>query len=80
MKMKTLNITICDCKQCPFYRRFGQRAAPGCSHFSYRNDAFGVRELPNKDEIDPYNGAARGVFVGEIPDWCPLDDVTPNAK
>ena len=77
--MKKMELTIDDCKRCPFFRHFGTRAAPGCGHFVYRLDAFGVRELPNTNENDPYNGATAGVFAGGIPDWCPLDEVTTNA-
>lgn len=76
--VKILNMTIDDCKKCPFYRHFGRRAAPGCGHFLYSMDAFGVKELPNKNETDPYNRSTVGVFLGGVPDWCPLPDLTPN--
>ena len=78
--MKKLDVTITDCKECPFFRHFGIRGAPGCGHFRHRLNAFSVRELPNKNETDPYNLSTIGVFAGGIPDWCPLEEVTPNVE
>lgn len=75
MTTKVINLTVNDCRQCPFHRKFGQRAAPGCSHFKFKLDAFGVKELPNHNETDEYNRAIIGVFNGGIPDWCPLQDL-----
>lgn len=75
MKTKVINITVNDCRQCPFYKKFGIRSAPGCGHFKYKLDIFGVKELPNNNEVDDMSRTIVGVFTGGIPDWCPLEDL-----
>lgn len=67
-------IPVASCPVCPYYRRFGRRAAPGCGHPVFRLEPFGVRELPNENEVDPHNQATVAHFTGkEIPEWCALD-------
>lgn len=77
MKTKVINLTVNDCRQCPFYKKFGVRNAPGCGHFKYKLEPFGVKILPNINETDEYNHSIVAVFTGGIPDWCPLEDLHP---
>lgn len=71
--MKTINISINDCRKCPYYKIFG-RSAPGCAHPTFILNPFSVRELPSTSKTDPYNGSTFRVSIGDIPNWCPLED------
>ena len=74
MTTKVINLSVNAGRQCPCHRKYGKRSAPGCSHFKFKLDAFGVKELPNHNEIDDLSRCVVGVFNGGIPDWCPLED------
>lgn len=73
--MKKIEQTIDRCKQCPFYKTFGRRNAPGCKHPEHHLQPFSVKPLSfTEGPTDPYNGVLLLNCVGVIPDWCPLPD------